>query len=83
MIRTSAAAGNYPGLGPDEAWAFVSERIAQRVRGQGMVEPAVLLGEPPIGPRPVGRVLVDHHRAAVRCSGCPRSCCASARRSSA
>ena len=67
MIRTSAAAGNYPGLGPDEAWAFVSERIAQRVRLQRERHlPNGVLLKTTITPLPDGGTMVIHEDATDR-----------------
>ncbi|WP_279359721.1 putative bifunctional diguanylate cyclase/phosphodiesterase [Methylobacterium indicum] len=67
MIRTSAAAGNYPGLDPDEAWAFVSERIAQRVRLQRERHlPNGVLLKTTITPLPDGGTMVIHEDATDR-----------------
>jgi diguanylate cyclase (GGDEF)-like protein len=67
MIRTSAGAGNYPHLNPDEAWAFVSARIAQRVRMQRERQlPGGVLLKTTIVPLPDGTTMVVHEDATDR-----------------
>ncbi|SFV15358.1 diguanylate cyclase (GGDEF) domain-containing protein [Methylobacterium sp. 174MFSha1.1] len=67
MIRTSAGAGNYPHLNPDEAWDYVSARIAQRVRLQRERHlPDGVLLKTTIAPLPDGGTLVVHEDATDR-----------------
>ncbi|UHC17373.1 EAL domain-containing protein [Methylobacterium currus] len=67
MIRTSAEAGNYLHLNPDEAWAFVSARIAQRVRLQRERPlPNARLLKTTIAPLPDGSTMVVHEDATDR-----------------
>ncbi len=67
MIRTSAASGNFPRMNPDEAWAYVSARIAQRVRLQRERQlPGGILLKTTITPLPDGTTLVIHEDATDR-----------------
>ncbi|MGX7705698.1 sensor domain-containing protein [Methylobacterium sp. Gmos1] len=67
MIRASAGAGNFPHLNPDEAWAFASARIAQRVRLQRERPlPNGVLLKTTIAPLPDGTTLFVHEDATDR-----------------
>ncbi len=67
MIRTSAGSGNYPQMNPDEAWAYASARIAQRVRLQRERQlPGGVLLKTTIVPLPDGSTLVVHEDATDR-----------------
>ncbi len=67
MIRTSAGSGNFPQMSPDEAWAYVSARIAQRVRLQRERQlPGGVLLKTTIMPLPDGTTLVVHEDATDR-----------------
>ncbi|WP_053082401.1 sensor domain-containing protein, partial [Methylobacterium platani] len=67
MIRASARLGNYPGLSPEEACAFVAERIGRRVRLQReRLLPSGLLLKTTIAPLPDGSTMVVHEDATDR-----------------
>ncbi|AWN47444.1 hypothetical protein DK419_14890 [Methylobacterium terrae] len=67
MIRASARLGNYPGLTPDEACAFVAERVGRRVRLQReRLLPSGLLLRTTIAPLPDGSTMVVHEDATDR-----------------
>ncbi|MGF3025410.1 putative bifunctional diguanylate cyclase/phosphodiesterase [Methylobacterium aquaticum] len=67
MIRTSAAVGNYLDQSPDEAWATVSARIAQRIRlHRERRLPGGVLLKTTIVPLSDGSTLVVHEDATDR-----------------
>ncbi|KMO31391.1 hypothetical protein VQ03_27125 [Methylobacterium tarhaniae] len=67
MVRASAGTGNFPHLSPDEAWAFVSARIAQRIRLRRERHlPGGVLLTTTIAPLPDGSTLVLHEDATDR-----------------
>ncbi|MGE7413710.1 putative bifunctional diguanylate cyclase/phosphodiesterase [Methylobacterium tarhaniae] len=67
MIRASAGTGNFPHLNPDEAWASVSARIAQRIRLRRERHlPGGVLLTTTIAPLPDGSTLVLHEDATDR-----------------
>ncbi|TGD96127.1 putative bifunctional diguanylate cyclase/phosphodiesterase [Methylobacterium nonmethylotrophicum] len=67
LIRASARTGNYPHLTPDEAWDFVSARIARRVKlERERPLPSGLLLKTTITPLPDGSTMVTHEDATDR-----------------
>ncbi|WP_171070122.1 EAL domain-containing protein [Methylobacterium terricola] len=67
IIRANARLGHYPGMDPDEAWAFVAARVARRVpleRERPL--PNGLLLKTIVTPLPDGGTLVVHEDATDR-----------------
>ncbi|MFH6782628.1 MULTISPECIES: putative bifunctional diguanylate cyclase/phosphodiesterase [Methylobacterium] len=67
IIRANARLGHYPGMDPDEAWAFVAGRVGRRVRlERERPLPNGLLLKTIVTPLPDGSTLVVHEDATDR-----------------